>query len=67
MPGGPCFWGPRTLFLKKKRKRGARKHGARKHGAPENAGSQKPRGPTKRFYNENGIMKATHALLVITL
>ena len=62
MPGGPCFWGPRTLFLKKKRKRGARKHGA-----PENAVSQKPRGPTKRFYNENGIMKATHALLVITL
>ena len=33
----------------------------------ESAGPQKTWGPAKRFYNENGITKATRALLAITL
>ena len=72
---GPAFLGaPRSLSKKNEnaepenagpqKMRSEKARGPRKRGAPvnvetESAEPQKTRGPTKRFYNENGITKTT--------
>ena len=57
----------RLQKMRSEKRRGPIKRGVPVNAEPESAWPQKTQGPTKRFYNQNGITKATRALLAITL